>query len=336
MRIKYISEGTIDGKIIPVTVVFLELSEITKAGASVKDAVHAAASAFEGPAAINVFDMDAVTTTSDGIMAEGAIICMAASDHGKINSEFGMLNMAEIEYSEERIALEPHLKQWDKLFRGRKLYRGPDPAEKIIPVHNVVISGRASNNNSATEMMNLITMDEMLFPILGQLECIKEGNLLVGYSGENISVGIGMTVAEKFGRVFPHPQFHAGDTAHGSGQYAKTLKKTIPCIVCSKQTIAEHTIRAIECGCVPARDIGCSPVVLSVARALGSEIDWDNITPSAQEELDSVGCTREWMMEAQHMSREEVIENADQIIPGVADAVVHSSQELVKEMEIAF
>lgn len=335
MRIKYISEGTIDGKIIPVTVVFIDLKNIKAEGISIREAAKAAAAAFEGPAAINIFDMDAVTTTSDGIMAEGAIICMAASDRGIINDEFGMLNMAEIEYSEERIALEPHLKQWDKLFKGRKLYRGPNPADKIIPVHNVVISGRASNNNSATEMMNLITMDEMLFPILGQLECIRGGELLVGYSGENISVGIGMTVAEKYGRVFPHPQFHAGDTAHGSGKYAKTLKQTIPCIVCDKKTIAEYTIRAIDCGCVPARDIGCSPVVLSVARALGAEVDYDNITPAAQEELDSVGCTREWMKDIQHMSREEVIEKADELIPGVAEAAKHNAAEIVNEMEIS-
>ena len=334
MRVKYISEGTIDGKIVPVTIILIDLKDIEAEGIDIIEAVHAAASAFDGPAAINVFDMDAVTTTSDGIMAEGAIICMAASDHGKINSEFGMLRMAEIAYSEERVAMEPHLKQWDILFKGRKLYRGPNPDDKIIPVHNVVISGRASNNNSATEMMNLITMDEMLFPILGQLECMKGGELLVGYSGENISVGIGMTVAEKFGRVFPHPQFHAGDTAHGSGQYAKTLKQTIPCIVCSKKTIAEHTIRALECGCVPARDIGCSPVVLSVAKAMGAEIDYDNITSAAQEELDSVGCTREWMKQAQHMTKDEVIENADTLVPGVAEAVRHAASEIVKEKDI--
>ena len=85
-----------------------------------------------------------------------------------------------------------------------------------------------------------------------------------------------MTVAEQFGRVFPHPQFHAGETAHNSGAYAKTLKQWIPCIVCDKKVIAEKTIRAIECGCVPARELGCSPVVLSVARAMGTEIDFDS------------------------------------------------------------
>lgn len=336
MKIKYVSEGAIDGKIIPVNVVFADIKEIEKEKVTVEDAVAKIAAEFRGPTAINVFDMDAVTTTSDGIMVEGAIVLMAASDFGKINPEFGILPMAEIEYSEDIIAGEPHLKQWKELFSGRKLFRGPDPANKIIPVHNVVITGRASNNNSATEMMNLITMEEMLFPILGQLECMTSGDVLVGYSGENISVGIGMTVAEKFGRVFPHPQFHAGETAHGSGEYAKTLKQNIPCIVCDKKVIAAKIIRALDCGCVAAREIGCSPAVLAVSRAMGKEIAIENISEAAQLELDSVGCTKEWMMDKQNMTAEEVIANADDIIPGVREVKKHKAAELLKEMEIAF
>ena len=82
------------------------------------------------------------------------------------------------------------------------------------------------------------------------------------------------------------------------------------------------------------KDSSLSDSSLSLRMTVEEVFEYD--IDSAPEELDSVGCTREWMMEAQHMSREEVIKNADQIIPGVADAVVHSSQELVKEMEIAF
>lgn len=335
MKYLMIPEGKIDGKIIPVTVVFMDTESIEKEGITQDEAIIRVAKEFKGPVAINIFDRNAVTTSSDGVMVEGAIVRMGAADGGTVNRDFGILPMAEIEYTEERIAQEPHLIQWKKLFPDRKLFRGPDPAKKIIPVHNVTITGRASNNNSATEMMNIITMEELIFPILGQIECINNGNVLVGYTGEHVSVGIGMTVAEQFGRVFPHPQFHAGETAHNSGEYAKTLKQWIPCIVCDKKVIAEKTIRAINCGCVPARELGCSPVVLSVARAMGTEIDFDRITPEAQAELDSVGCTKEWMHQKLNMTAEEVIAHADEIIPGIHDAKKHKVSEIVFERELS-
>jgi len=334
MKYLMIPEGILDGKIIPVSVVFMDTDSIEKSGLTQDEAIIRVAKEFSGPTAINIFDRNAITTSSDGLVVEGAIVRMGAADNGKVNPDFGILPMAEIPYSEERIKDEPHLIQWKKLFPGKKLFRGPDPAKKIIPIHNVTITGRAANNNSATEMMNIITMEELIFPILGQLECINHGNVVVGYTGEEISVGIGMTVAEQFGRVFPHPQFHAGETAHDSGAYAKTLKRDIPCIVCDKKVIAARTIRALQCGCVPARELGCSPVVLSVARALGSEIAFDRIKPSAQAELDSVGCTREWMMQKQNMTPEEVIAHADEILPGIADGKKHRADEIVFEKEL--
>lgn len=336
LKYKVVNEGMIDDKIIPINIVFVDKNDIEAAGISQDDAIKIIGKEFTGPVGINIFDMDAITTTSDGLVVEGAIVRMGAADGGMVNADFGILPMAEIEYSEEIIAAEPHLKQWKALFPDKKLFRGPDPSKKIIPIHNVVISGRASNNNSATEMMNIITMDEIILPILGQIQCINgEGEILVGNTGEVISVGIGMTVAEKFGRVFPHPQFKAGETAHGSGEYAQTLKRNIPCIACDKKVIAEYTIRAIECGCVPARDIGCSPVVLAVARAMGAEIDFDRIKPNAQDELDSVGCTVEWMKQAQNMTKEEIIEKADEIIPGVNFAKKYKVSEIVETKEVA-
>lgn len=331
---KVILEGYIDGKIIPVNIVFVDKKDIEACGLSFREAIQRLGKAFEGPTAINIFDMDAVTTTSDGLMVEGAIVCMGAADRGLVNNDFGILSMAEIEYSEEIIKNEPHLKQWQAFFPQRKLYRGPNPADKLIPVHNVVISGRASNNNSATEMMNIVTMEELIFPILGQLTCIKGGEVMTGFTGRHISVGIGMTVAEKFGRVFPHPQFHAGETAHGSGEYAQTLKQTIPCIVCSKEILAQAIIRALECGCVPARELGCAPAVLAVARAMGAEIAVERITPSAQLELDSVGCTRAWIMEKGGMTKEEVLARAEEIIPGVEEAKNHAAGEFVLNKQL--
>ncbi|WP_343207951.1 hypothetical protein [Anaerolentibacter hominis] len=317
---KLIPEGIRENKIIPLTIVFVDNQDVVSCGLTPEDAIRMIAAEFDGPVGINIFDMNAVTTTSDGIMVDSAIIRMGAGDRGRVNPDFGILSMEEMPYSPELVLEEPHLKQWQALYPGRKLYRGPNPANKRIPVHNVVITGRASNNNSATEMMNIVTMEEILLPYLGQREIMTNGRILFGYTGEVISVGIGMTVKEKYGRVFPHRQFGAGDTAHNSGEYAKTLKRDIPCIVAEKPVLARYTLRALTLGLVPGKDIGCSPAVLSVARALGSEIAYDNITPAAWEELASVGITKDWLLEPHPaMTPEEIIEHAPDLIPGVSE-----------------
>ncbi len=334
MKYLMFPEGKIDGKMIPVNIIFLNVKEIEKAGLTQDEAIRAVAKQHLEPTAINVFDLDACTTTSDGLCVEGAIVRMGAADRGRVNNEFGILPMQDFKFSKEQVEREPHLKQWAKLFPERTLFRGPNPGNKKIPVHNVVITGRASNNNSATEMMNIITMDEVLYPIIGQLESQRDGDLLIGWTGETMSVGIGMTVAEQFGRVFPHPQFKAGTTAHNSGAYAKTLQQWIPCIVADKKVMAKYIIRALDCGCVPGRDIGCSPLNLSVARACGAEIDFDNIIPAAWEELKSVGITREWLEKPLNISRDEVIARADELLPGINDAHKHKAREVIKELEL--
>jgi len=334
MKYLMFPEGKIDGKMIPVNVIFLNVKDIEAAGMTQDEAIHEVAKRHMEPTAINVFDMDACTTSSDGICIEGAIVRMGASDRGRVNPDFGILPMYEFTYDEKMLETERHLIQWKKLFPERKLFRGPDPSKKIIPIHNVVISGRASNNNSATEMMNIVTMDEVLYPIVGQLESQRGGDLLVGWTGETMSVGIGMTVAEQFGRVFPHPQFKAGETAHNSGAYAKTLKQWIPCIVADKKVMAKYIIRAFDCGCVPGRDIGCSPLNLCTAWALGAEIDFDNIRESAWAELNSVGITREALEKPLNLSPAEVIERADELLPGVEDAKKYKASELIREFEL--
>lgn len=335
LRYKLISEGKVGKYTVPLNIIFVDSKDIVASGLSQDDAVTKIASQIQGPAGISVFDMEAVTTTSDGIMVQGAIIKMAASDHGRINSDFGRLDMAEMEYSPEIVSEEPHLKQWQTLFSGRRLFRGPDPQKKVIPVHNVVISGRASNNNSATEMMNIVTMEEILLPILGQLEIMNDGEVLIGNTGGVISVGIGMTVAEKFGRVFPTRQFRAGETAHNCGEYAQTLKKEIPCIVATKRTLAKAIINALNAGMVPGRHIGCSPAVLSVAKYLGREIDIDNIKGSAWEELSSIGFSKEWLqVEQKVLTEAQFLERADELIPGVDEPINKKVSELVKVMEI--
>ena len=336
LRYKIIPKGVIDGKIIPLNIIFVLKREIDAAGISDEQAIDAIAKSTPGAAGINIFDPDAVTTTSDGIMIDGAIVKMAASDGGMVNPHFGVLAMAQMPYCEQLVREEPHLMQWEKSYPGRKLYRGPNPADKIIPVHNVVISGRAANNNSATEMMDIVTMDEIILPILGQMQCVTGGNVLVGMTGEVISVGIGMTVAEQYGRVFPTRQFKAGESAHNSGAYAKTLKRDIPCIVSEKRVLADYIMKAIENGCVPAREIGCSPAVLCVAKHMGAQIDFTRITGGAQAELDAVGITRDFLLEkVPAQSRQEILQRADEIIPGVENAKKYNAKDIVFEKEIS-
>lgn len=339
VRLKYriIKEGKIEGYTIPLNIVFIDIKDIQKSGLIADEAAERVAASIPGAAGINVFDMEAVTTTSDGIMVQGAIIKMIASDRGKINPDFGRLDMEEMPYSQQLVAEEPHLKQWEVNFPGRRLFRGPDPAKKVIPVHNVVITGRASNNNSATEMMNVVTMEEILLPIMGQLEIMQDGEILIGNTGGIISVGIGMTVAEQYGRVFPPRQFKAGETAHDSGEYAQTLKREIPCIVSNKKTFARNVIKALNTGMVPARDIGCAPAILTIAKLLGKEIDVENIQENAWEELSSVGFSKEWALApSAAITESELLERADELIPGVSDPVkVKAAQvAVITELEV--
>lgn len=335
LNYRIIKKGS-GNNMVPLNIIFVDKRDIMESGLNEDEAIYLIAENVEGPAGINIFDMDAVTTTSDGLVVPGAIVKMAAADNYTINPEFGMLEMEEIIITDELISQEPHLAQCRELYSGKKLFRGPNPDKKLIPVHNVAITGRAANNNSATEMMNVVTMEEILLPILGQLEIMKDKDILIGMTGEHISVGIGMTVAEKYGRVFPTPQFKAGDTAHGSGEYAKTLKKEIPCIVAPKQVLAEHIMDALDVGMVPGKHIGCSPAVLSVAKYYGADIDFDNITDSAWLELNSVDITREWLKEdCEKLSKDMIVKKADNIIPGVGNPKRIPANEFVEMKSIS-
>lgn len=324
------------GGILPLNVVLVDYRDVLEAGLDMPSACQTVAGAVDGPAAINIIDLDAVTTTSDGIMVPSAIRAMAASDRGRIHPEFGYIPMAEIEHTQEILEREPHLRQWDANFPGRKLFRGPDVADKAVPVHNVVITGRACNNNSGTEMMHLVTMGEILMPYIGQHVIMTgQGRLLTGMSGEHISVGIGMTTAEKFGRVFSTYRYRAGDTAHGSGDQAKTLKRDIPCIVADKRTHAGFVLAALRAGMIPGRDIGCSPVDLSIAWAMGLPIDLDNITQRAWLELESVGFSRARLESpSPRLTEREVLERADEILPGVVEPQLREVSELVQCAEV--
>jgi len=331
LKYKMIPEGMLNGKLIPLNIVFIDYKDVKECGLEPKEAFEMVAKTIEGPAGLNIIDLDAVTTTSDGIVVEGSIIRMAASDRGRINKDFGYLEMKPLPYTDEDIEREPHLKVWKEKYSERTLYMGPDYRKKIIPVHNVVISGRASNNNSATEMMNIVTMEEILLPILGQLEIMKDGKVLLGNTGEIISVGIGMVVPEEFGRIVPKRQYKCGDTAHGSGEYAKTLKKHIPIICAEKPVLAKYIIQALECGLIPGRTIGGSPAVLTIAKYLHKEIDFDNITERAYEELSSIGFTKEWLhSEFPLLTADEIVARADELIPGCEDYKLYDAKDLVQ------
>ncbi|WP_422443625.1 hypothetical protein [Thermoanaerobacterium sp. DL9XJH110] len=333
--VRFIKQGTGPKQGTPINIVFVDKNDIEAAGTNIEEAIHAIAKVVDGPVGINVFDMNAVTTTSDGVMVEGAIIAMAAGDIGTVHKEFGILYMEEMPVTPELINEEPHLLQWEKYYKGRKLFRGPNPAKKLIPVHNAVMTGRAINNNSATEMMNAVTMEEILLPILGQLQIMKDEAVVFGLTGEVISVGIGMTVAEKFGRVFPTRQFRAGDSAHGSGEYAKTLKANIPCIVAPKKVLAKYILQALKAGMIPGLHLGCSPAVLAVAKAYGSPVAVDNITEKARVELKSVGIDIErFNTVGEPMSEEKILEKADEIIPGVVEPVLIDSKKIVTKLKL--
>ena len=130
------------------------------------------------------------------------------------------------------------------------------PKAKLLPIHNAAMTGRACNNNGGTEVWSIATMEELLLPILGQIEIVRGGKVIVGKTGEVISVSIGMVVGEEYGRIMPHRAFHVGQTAHRSGEKAKGLKAHIPVITCDKKVLARYIIQALDAGMVPGRDIG--------------------------------------------------------------------------------
>lgn len=319
----------------PLNIALVDVRDVDACGVSDEVAIRAIARQIDGTIGINLFDMDAITTTSDGLVIEGAIVTMAAGDFGTVHHEFGILAMEDMPVTGELVREEPHLAQAQKLYPGRRLFRGPNPARKLIPVHNAVMTGRAVNNNSGTEMMNVVTMEEILLPILGQLQLMRDQPVLFGKTGEHISVGIGMTVAETYGRVFPSRQFRAGDTAHASGKYAKTLKNDIPCIVAPKGVLAKCIVEAFRCGMIPGLHLGCAPALLAAAKALGHPIQIDNITEKALEELASVGMDMDWLTAPpQGLTPEELIDRADALIPGAEGAVLVPAEELVVCREV--
>ena len=277
-------------------------------------------------------------------MAPGAVVGVASVDHGLINQNYGYLNISPLPYSDQMIKEEPHMKQWlmDE-YKGRPLHRGPsaeDRGNRGPNNENMTMTGRIANNNCGSEVMNMVEMTEILAPYFGIHEIMTDGEVTIGIAGPVVSVGIGMVVSERHGRIFGGKNlgaYRAGMSAHNSGKYAKTVKQDYPAIAAPKSVLAEHTLRAFDIGLVAGRDIGCSPAVLSLAKAYGKPIDLDNITERAWIELESIGITREKLEAPSNvMSREEVIAHADEIIPGMDGAKKYAVSDIceVRYVEI--
>ena len=81
---------------------------------------------------------------------------------------------------------------------------------------------------------------------------------------------------------------------------------------------------------VPGQDIGASPAVVSVARHLGAPVAGDHITERAYDELASVGFEKEWVTgSAEKLTRDEIIAQAREIIPGVDNPEYFSAPEII-------
>lgn len=336
MKLKYkiLPAGSFDGQL-PINLIFVDAKDIHAAGIGYLDACRAIAKDYEEPAAVDILDMDAMTVTSDGICAPGAVVAFAAIDHHMLNEEFGYIPVSEFPYDRNIIAEEPHMKQWDALYPGRRLYRGPSVEDRGAHDghnENQANTGRISNNNTGSEMFDMISMEEVITPFFGMRQIMLGDKVLVGKSGPEISVGIGMIVKEHQGRIFGFT-YGAGMTAHRSGEYAKTVKSFMTAIVAPKPVHAEFVLRALEIGMVPGRDISSSPVNLCLAHATGHKIDLDNITKDAWIELESIGLPRSKFnaAPAKIYTHEEAVAHADEILPGVVDGKIYETTPYLQE-----
>ena len=322
LKYKVIPKGAADGRV-PINLIFIDKADVSRAGLLMKEACEIVGKDFYDAASIDVIDTSAITVSSDGIVADCAVAAFASLDRGVIEREFGFIGVSEIPYSRTLLDEEPHMKQWDALHSGKRLYRGPSP-EDMLPRaafnETQTMSGRIANNNTGSEVMDVVEMTEILLPIFGMLEIMRDGEVEIGIAGPEISVGIGMVVRERRGRIFGWA-YGAGMTAHASGRFAKTVKSDYPIVVCPKATLARKIIEALEIGMVPGRDISSSPANLCVAKAMGYPIDLDHITANAWEELESIDLPRSFFEEErQTLTKEETIAKANQIIPGLLDS----------------
>ena len=337
LKYKLIEKHAADGQL-PVSLMFIDKKDVLEAGVTYREACEILAKEYNKPSSVHILDMDAVTVTSDGIMMDFAQVAFASCDYGVVNKEFGFMQISEMPYSQELLAEEPHMKQWDALYPGKRLYRGPNREDRwprSFSNEPQTITGRIANNNTGTEVMDLVEMDEILVLAHGMREIMKnDGVVEIGIAGPVISVGIGMIVFETYGRIF-HRSFKAGESGHNSGEYAKTVKSDYPVLTSTKRDFAKYTLDALKIGLLPGRDLGCSPAVLQIAKATGYEIALDSINKRAWIELDSLGMTREWLeSDTEILSEEEFLNRADDLISGIPNGKIYKVSEIVQNLEV--
>lgn len=337
LKYKLIPKGAAEGRV-PVSMIFVDKKYITSIGLSYRQACEIIAKSYNGPASIDIIDMDAVTVSSDGIMLDFAVVAIASCDYGLINKDVGFMEISEMPYSQKLLDEEPHMKQWDLLHPGKRLYRGPNRNDKFprnALDETETITGRIANNNTGSEVLDVVNMEEILIMAPGIFQIMKnEGEVLIGIAGPEVSVGIGMIVFETDGRIF-NRAYGAGQTGHNSGIYAKTVKSDYPAITAVKKDFASYVIDALDIGLVPGKDLGCSPAILAIAKAMGYTIDYDNISERAWIELDSIGITRQYLETPNKiLTREELLKKADDIVPGMSDGKKFAVASIVKECVI--
>ena len=90
LKYKLIPKGAAEGRV-PVSMIFVDQKYITSIGLSYRQACEIIAKSYNGPASIDIIDMDAVTVSSDGIMLDFAVVAIASCDYGLINKDVGFM-----------------------------------------------------------------------------------------------------------------------------------------------------------------------------------------------------------------------------------------------------
>lgn len=224
-------------------------------------------------------------------------------------------------------------------FEGRALHKGPNAkdrgGDRSGNNENMTLSGRITNNNCGSEAFNCVEMTECLVLMGALSEFMRDRDITCCVAGPEVSVGIGMVVSERWGRIFGGSNlggYKAGMSAHNSGEYAKTVKSDYPALSAPKERFMEYMLDALDLGLVVGRHLGASPAMMSVAHAYGKKIDCENISKRAWIELESVGISREVMSQPveKPYTREEMIAHAWEIIPGMNSAKRYKASEVVE------
>ena len=62
LKYRMIPEGMLNGKLIPLNIVLIDYKDVKECGLEPKEAFEAVAKTIDGPAGLNIIDLDAVTT----------------------------------------------------------------------------------------------------------------------------------------------------------------------------------------------------------------------------------------------------------------------------------